>query len=169
LGGDESRAHADARRASLEQLGNSSCRTDPARGEDRDIDAGESLGEDIIETLPAAHVSPRLGALSHDVVAPDLDRRTRLGRGSGLPPDDRVLGTRNSHELLIRVAVEEFNDLDRGTGGFDSLRNDKRDQKADSDRLMGSRSRVVNELLHLRSGGRVRDYPQAANLRDSRR
>ena len=140
----KARAHTNTRRASPEQLGASIGGTHPARGEDRNIDAGESLGKDIIEALPAAHVSPRLGALSHDVVAPDLDRGTRLGRGSGLPPDDRVIRTRNSHEFLIRVAVEEFNDLDRGTGGFDSLSNDERDQKADSDRLIGSRSRVVN-------------------------
>jgi hypothetical protein len=91
LGGHESRAHADAPRASLEQLGSSSCRTDPARGEDRNIDAGEGLGEDIVQTLPASHVSPRLDALSHDVVAPDLDRGTRLGRGSGLPPTIALL------------------------------------------------------------------------------
>ena len=168
LSGDESRAHADARRANLEQLGGSSCGTDPTRGENRDINAGESLGKDIIETLPAAHVATGLDALSHDEVAPDLDRRTRLGRGSDLPPDDRVVGTRKSHELLIRVAVEELNNLDRGTGGLDSLRNDKRDKKTNSDRLIGSRSRVVNQLLHLGRGGGVRDHPQAAGFGDSR-
>ena len=66
----------NARRPSLEQLDDSICATDPARGEDRDIDAGESFGEDVIEKLCAAHVAASLDALSHDVVAPDLGRLT---------------------------------------------------------------------------------------------
>ena len=56
-------------------------------GEDRDIDAGESLGEDIIETLHTAHVATDLVHCCYDAdqsVAPEAWARTLNWFGSHL-------------------------------------------------------------------------------------
>ena len=142
LGCYEPRADANGRRAGSEQLRKSFRRSDSSSGHNWDIDAHESLGENVVQMLHPAHVATGFDALSYYEVAAGLGRRASFGGGSGLPSDDRVATFRKSHEISIGVAVE-LNDLDRRRGSLNRFRYDERDQKADPDRLTGTCSRVL--------------------------
>ena len=165
-GGEESGADAHRVRSGGEQFGGPRGCSDPAGGDDGNLEPRTCRAHEVDQPAGPADVAAGLGALQDDQVAAGIDGSQRLVEGPDLPRQQRPGVVGSLGQVRVGVAVEALDERGRARGGLERGDVEERHQEPDADhaataRGSGDRGGQLAVQLVGRQR-RAREHPQSA-------